>query len=102
MGYVPTTIITYSMAEEFKTPTSIGDSNHNFEGATLNSAASDASLTKRGSDDGDRAVAGLSIETVVAETGKLESDNASKDSDVVDWTGPNDPENPMNWTPARK
>jgi hypothetical protein len=31
-----------------------------------------------------------------------DDDNESRDPDVVAWDGPNDPENPMNWTDRKK
>lgn len=29
-------------------------------------------------------------------------EQSQKDPDIVDWEGPNDPENPMNWSSAQK
>jgi hypothetical protein len=28
--------------------------------------------------------------------------DGGKDPDIVDWDGPNDPENPLNWSRAKK
>jgi hypothetical protein len=32
----------------------------------------------------------------------IQTMNGGKDPDIVDWDGPNDPENPLNWSRAKK
>lgn len=32
----------------------------------------------------------------------IEKDESSRDPNIVDWDGPNDPENPLNWTKKQK
>lgn len=34
--------------------------------------------------------------------GKAEAGTEAKDPSIVEWDGPDDPENPLNWSPRRK
>lgn len=54
-------------------------------------------------------ISDLVPETISAETdverssvGEKSAETAGKDPNVVDFDGPNDPENPMNWPSAKK
>lgn len=40
--------------------------------------------------------------TTQLESGIEQGEEASRDPNIVDWDGPDDPENPLNWTVKRK
>lgn len=62
------------------------------------SPSSSASLSEgKGIEDGDHRTADL--EKGTPETTAVETE---KDPNIVDWDGPDDPENPMNWTARKK
>lgn len=45
----------------------------------------------------------LSEDVITQESATSSSlQNTTEKSNIVDWNGENDPENPMNWTPFRK
>jgi hypothetical protein len=41
-------------------------------------------------------------EKVVEETHRFADEKKDKDPNLIDWDGPNDPENPQNWPARRK
>lgn len=71
-----------------------GNSNYGPEGGVL-TLTSENSQQLRLSEDENIEATGSSKETAV-------KPSKEKNSDIVDWDGPNDPENPMNWVQVRK
>lgn len=60
------------------------------------SESTSETASKSGAVDSEAQIEPVSIEIV--DTNKLEA----HDANVVDWDGPQDPENPQNWTSGKK